>query len=41
VFLCENSIARKAKLKTYYLLTLILLIEKTQLFDFVIMLWQI
>jgi len=32
--LCENSNAEKAKLKKFYLLTLILLIKKKQLFDF-------
>ena len=37
----ENSNAGKAKLKKYYLLTLILLTEKMQLFDFDIVLWQI
>ena len=31
---CENSNAGKVKLKKFYLLTLILLIKKVQLFDF-------
>ena len=38
---CENSNAEKAKLEKFYLLTLILLTEKMQLFDFDIRLWQI
>ena len=38
---CENSNGGKAKLKTFCVLTLILLIEKMQLFDFDITLWQI
>jgi len=37
---CENSNAGKAKLKKVYLLTLVLLIKKMQLFDFDTKLWQ-
>ena len=37
----ENSNAGKAKLKKFYLLTLILLIKKMQLYNFDIKLWQI
>ena len=39
--LCENFNAGKAKLKKCYLLTLILLTKKLQIFDFDITLWQI
>jgi len=39
--LCENTYAGKAKLKKFYILTLILLIVKGTTFDFDITLWQI
>jgi len=38
---CENSNAGIAKLNKFYLLALYLLIEKMQLYDFDITLWQI
>ena len=38
---CKNSNAGKAKLEKFYLLTLVLLIKKMQLFEFDTMLWQI
>ena len=41
VFFCKNSNAGNVKLNKFYLLTLILLTEKMQLFDFDITLWQI
>jgi len=41
ILFCENSNAGKVKLKKFYLLTLIILIRKMQLFDFDIMLRQI
>ena len=40
MFFCESFNAGKVKLKKYYLLTLILLIEKVATFEFDIALWD-